>query len=303
MSVFTNTPRPAPTRCKGVLLAGGSGTRLYPLTRVVNKHLLPVFDKPMVYYPLSTLLLAGIRDILVISGAHDLPRFEALFGDGTSWGLSIRYAVQSSPDGIAQAFLIGEDFIGDDPVCLILGDNIFHGQDLPEMLQQAARLEQGAIIFAYYVNDPWRYGVVSFDDDFTVTDIQEKPARPTSNYAVTGLYFYGSDVVEVARRLKPSERGELEITDVNRDYLARHALNVNVIGRGTAWLDNGTLDSMLSASQYVQALEERQGLKICCPEEIAFRLGYIEAAQLERLARPLSDHPYGRYLLSLLRRP
>ncbi|MEP0548336.1 MAG: glucose-1-phosphate thymidylyltransferase RfbA [Rhodothermales bacterium] len=285
---------------KGIILAGGTGTRLYPLTLAVSKQLMPVYDKPLVYYPLSTLMLAGIREILVISTPRDLPLFERLLGDGEQWGLSFEYVAQPEPNGIAEAFLLGADFIGDDSVALVLGDNIFYGQGLSERLQHCARLEEGATVFGYYVRDPERYGVVTFNAEGRAVDIVEKPERPTSNYAVTGLYFYDNDVVEIAQRLTPSARGELEITDVNRAYLERGTLRVEQLGRGTAWLDTGTHAALLEAAHFIEVVESRQGLKIACPEEIAYRMGYIDAAALEALARPLAGNAYGQYLLDLL---
>ena len=286
---------------KGIILAGGSGTRLYPVTQAISKQLIPVYDKPMIYYPLSVLMMAGIRDILLISTPEDTPRFQQLLGDCSQWGLNVQYAVQPSPDGLAQAFIIGKDFIGNDPSSLVLGDNIFYGHDLRVNLERASKVENGATVFAYAVSDPERYGVVEFDKSGTAVSLEEKPKKPKSSYAVTGLYFYDNDVIDMAADLKPSARGELEITDINNIYLQQGRLNVERFTRGFAWLDTGTHSSLLEASMFIETIEKRQGLKISCPEEIAYRMGYINAAQLEELAQPLRKGGYGEYLLRVLR--
>ena len=285
---------------KGIVLAGGSGTRLYPVTQTISKQLLPIYDKPMIYYPLTTLMLGGMRDILIISTPEDTPRFESLLGDGSQWGMNFQYKVQPSPDGLAQAFLLGEEFIGDDPSALILGDNIFYGHDLQELLQSANKRNIGATVFAYHVQDPERYGVAELDDNNQVISLEEKPTQPKSNFAITGLYFYDEQVVDLAKSLKPSPRGELEITDLNKLYVTQKSLSVEIMDRGYAWLDTGTHDSLLDAGQFISTLENRQGLKVACPEEVAYRQGWISMVQLEELAKPLLKNQYGQYLMRVL---
>ena len=290
----------APIKRKGIILAGGSGTRLHPVTQAVSKQLMPIYDKPMIYYPLSALMLAGLRDILIISTPQDTPRFQELLGDGAKWGMNLQYSVQPSPDGLAQAFIIGRDFIGDDHAALVLGDNVFYGHELQQLLESAHNRRDGATVLAYPVSDPERYGVVEFDASGRAVSLEEKPKVPRSRYAVTGIYFYDNDVIEIAKNLQPSPRGELEITDLNRVYLERGRMSVELMGRGMAWLDTGTHDSLLEAAQFVQTIERRQGLKVCCPEEIAYRQGFIDAAQVERLAAPLAKSGYGKYLKDML---
>jgi len=296
----TSNPPKAVQRWKGIILAGGAGTRLFPITKVVSKQLLPVYDKPMIYYPLSTLMLAGIRDILVISTPEDLPRFQVLLGDGSQWGVRFSYKEQAKPEGLAQAFIIGREFIGENKVCLILGDNIFYGHGLQGILQRAVTIDKGGLIFGYWVRDPERYGIVEFDQFGKVISIEEKPKEPKSRYAVPGLYFYDNDVIQIAMRLQPSARGELEITDVNKEYLRRGDLRVELLGRGFAWLDTGTHDSLIEASSYMETIEKRQGLKISCVEEVAYRMGYIDADQVRRLAEPMRNNGYGQYLFNIV---